>query len=173
MKINLGCGAKRFHMQGWVNVDNNPACEPDVVMDVGLPWDYFNVLFEDPNGHEWDSGPAEEIRADNVLEHLNNEEFMTCMNEAWRVLKPDGIFWLRVPNAKLWPDGAFGDPTHKRYFVDKSFQYWDVDCPTYRDYGSVYGFQPWRLVKNSDYSAPDPRGNVAKAFFEREYQPVK
>jgi len=162
MKLNLGCGAQRFHRSGWVNVDSNPACEPDVLLDVGCS-----------SGWPWDDNAVDEIRCDNLLEHLDNDQFLRCLNEAWRVLDRGGVFWLRVPNAKLWPDGAFGDPTHRRFFVDKSFQYFDGACPTWRDYGASYGFQPWKLVKKSDYSAPDPRGDVGKAFFEREYTPVK
>ena len=160
-RLNLGCGHKRFHMKGWINVDFADDCQPDVQLNLG--WRRW----------PWVDNSVEHARADNLLEHLDNDEFLFCMNEAWRVIGPGGILWLRVPNDKLWPDGSRGDPTHKRFFVDKSFQYWDAACPTYRDYGSVYGFRPWELVKVSDYSAPDPRGEVAKAFFEREYTPAK
>jgi SAM-dependent methyltransferase len=127
-KLNLGCGSK--HKQGYVNIDiQAPA---DLVADVtkGLP-------FKD--------GEAERAEADNLLEHLDNDEFRFVMNEIWRVLTVDGIFWLKVPDALHWMDGAFGDPTHKRFFVPRSFKYF-TEGTTYDDYGKTYGFKPWKIV---------------------------
>ncbi len=128
-KLNLGCGSK--HKKGYVNIDfRAPA---DIVADVtkGLP-------FAD--------GEADLVEADNLLEHFDNDEFMFVMNEVWRVLKPGGIFWFKVPDALHWMDGAFGDPTHKRFFVPRSFKYL-TETTVYDDYGSAYGFKPWKMVK--------------------------
>jgi SAM-dependent methyltransferase len=129
-KLNLGCGGK--HKKGYVNIDIRPPA--DIVADVtkGLP------LKDDE---------AELVEADNLLEHLDNDEFLFVMNEVWRVLKKDGVFWFKVPDALHWMDGAFGDPTHKRFFVPRSFKYLTVDNATYEEYGKAYGFKPWKLVK--------------------------
>jgi SAM-dependent methyltransferase len=133
--LNIGCGA--LHKQSdedfkWVNLDwVEPA---DVVVDVrdGLPYEDDYVDYAE---------------ADNLLEHLDNEEFMFVLNDWHRVIKPDGKLWFKVPDALHWMDGAFGDPTHKRFFVPRSFLYFDVDSPTGKNYGQPYGFKPWKIHK--------------------------
>jgi len=126
--INLGSGTK--HKKGYVNIDY--VAPADVILNIAKE----KLPFED--------GSVDKIEADNFLEHLDNEEFMHVMNECWRVLRPAGIFWFVVPDALRWPDGAFGDPTHKRFFVQRSFNYF-TDHPTYHNYGKSYGFKMWRL----------------------------
>ena len=38
MKLNLGCGFDK--REGWLNVDNFTACEPDQLLDIeATPWD--------------------------------------------------------------------------------------------------------------------------------------
>ncbi len=163
MKINAGSGIERFHIKNWVNVDILPACKPDLLLNMGAdPW-------------PWPDSSAGSIRADNLLEHFDKDEDLHFMNEAWRVLVPGGRLWLRVPNSLLWWDGAAGDPTHKRYFTPKSFQYFDVICPTHQNYGRSYGYKSWSLVENNDFQEMKPFSDsiVTKAFFERIYRPVK
>ena len=59
MKLNLGCGTNK--LEGFVNVDVEPASEPDMVVDLDiLPWP-----FEDSS--------AEEIQLNHVLEHLGQD----------------------------------------------------------------------------------------------------
>lgn len=128
-KLNLGCGKK--HKDGYINADiREPA---DVVFDVtkGIPFKdkYFEL-----------------VEADNLLEHLDNDEFLFVMNEIYRVLNVNGKLWFKVPDALHWMDGAFGDPTHKRFFVPRSFEYLDVNGNHLRAYGSHYGFKGWRIV---------------------------
>jgi SAM-dependent methyltransferase len=127
LKLNLGCG--KLHKDGFVNVDlKEPADE------------LVNLAHEK---WPWPDGTIDALEADNLLEHFDNDEFMRFLNEAHRVLKPGGRFWWKVPNALDWPDGAFGDPTHKRYFFPRSFYYIDESKGQWRDYGSHYGFLPW------------------------------
>jgi hypothetical protein len=39
LKLNLGCGSHK--LAGWVNVDKEPACAPDRVVDLeALPWPF-------------------------------------------------------------------------------------------------------------------------------------
>lgn len=127
-KLNLGCGAKM--LPSYLNIDIVPPA--DLVWDVtkGLPFD---------------DNSLDRIDADNLLEHLDNKQFMFLMNECHRVLKSGGILWFIVPDALNWPDGAMGDPTHCRFFVPRSFNYF-TDCPTYHNYGKSYGFKMWNLV---------------------------
>lgn len=151
--MNLGAGAKKFHLPDWINVDILSDADRVVDLTAGeWPWE--------------DSGVSE-IRADNLLEHFDNDEFLHVMNQAHRVLSPGGRFWFRVPDAERWPDGAWGDPTHKRYFFPRSFYYFDIDRDQWKNYGKYYGFQPWHVeVKRV-------RTSAVGLFFEVVCNPVK
>lgn len=154
MKLNIGSGMKRFHMRDYVNVDILE--DADVVFDLAMGADW-----------PWSTDSIDYIRADNLLEHFDNDEFMFVMNEAHRVLKAHGEFWLRVPDAERWPDGAFGDPTHKRYFFPRSFIYFDHDSDTWKNYGKGYGFKPW-IVKLDRVQT-----SAVGRFFEASLVPFK
>jgi len=127
MILNLGCG--KLHKKGCVNVDMIP------------PADQLVNLAHDK--WPWADGSIVGLEADNLLEHFDNDEFLFFLNEAHRVLSTEGNFWWKVPNALDWPDGAFGDPTHKRYFFPRSFLYFNFEKGQWKDYGSAYGFRPW------------------------------
>lgn len=86
IRLNLGCGIKRFHMPGWINIDYRKECEPDKLMDITNRW----PLMDDS---------AVKIRADNLLEHIgwgvNGEDLLVVvMNEAHRVSAPGGEFCI-------------------------------------------------------------------------------
>jgi len=128
MKLNIGCGTK--HLANFINAD---IVEPaDVIFDVtkGIPYKDSNF---------------DEVHCDNLLEHLDADQFKFVMNEIHRVLKPSGKLWLRVPDAENWFAGAFGDPTHKRYFCTRTFYYLDKNHQTHRNYGKSYGFKGWLI----------------------------
>lgn len=91
MKLNLGCCDRNF--PGFVGVD---LCPPaDVLADLNAPW-------------PWEDSSIEEIRAWDVVEHLRSPIF--TMNEAYRVLMPNGRFDIEVPttDGRGWAQ----DPTH-------------------------------------------------------------
>jgi len=59
------------------------------------------------------------LKAYHILEHI--PDIVTAMNECWRVLKKDGTLKTCVP---LYPSvGAVADPTHVRYFIPETFEY--------------------------------------------------
>ena len=127
-KINIGCGS--IHKPGYINADIvQPA---DIIVDV-------------TKGMPFTSNRFEEVYADNLMEHLDNESFMRAMNDIHRVLQKDGVFTFKVPNALDWADGAYGDPTHKRFFVPRSFRYF-TNTETYHNYGKSYGFKMFEQV---------------------------
>jgi SAM-dependent methyltransferase len=146
LNLNLGCGKTLKRERGWVNLDIVPPA--DILCDVtkGLP------QLDDT---------VDLIEADNLLEHFDNNEFLTVMNDCWRVLKRGGVFWFRVPNALAWMDGAFGDPTHKRFFVPRSFLYF-TQTQQYDNFGKSYGFKPWKL-----------EALITGNFFECKLTPIK
>lgn len=127
MKINLGCGNKKF--EGYINVDIIPSA--DVVVDL----ENGSLPFPDNS--------VEEIRAEQVFEHISN--FLPLMNEIHRILIPGGRLRGHVPLAGTLQ--SFQDPTHVRFFVPDTFAYWQKDCPLHEEHGNNYGIHPFSLVK--------------------------
>jgi SAM-dependent methyltransferase len=158
VKLNLGSG--HANRAGWLNVDRLESCSPDVVCDITkAPW-------------PWPDSSVDRIDADNLLEHIgwgpNGEDLlMLVMNEAFRILKPGATLWFRVPSFEHWPIGALRDPTHRRYFVQGSVDYWTDGHQTYRNYGRLYGYLPWK-VHVELY-----RPNSQRTFLDVTQQPVK
>jgi len=130
--LNLGCG--QSHKNDFINVD---VVEPaDIICRVGseeLPFQEQSVDY---------------VEADNLLEHLYNEQFLFAMNDIYRVLKEGGLFWFRVPNFERWVEGAAADPTHKMFFVRQSIDYF-TNHTAWEKYGKSYGFKKWKLVNLS------------------------
>lgn len=133
-KINLGCGRK--HLQGYINVDIvKPA---DVVCDITKEFPF-------------QSNSISRIEGDNIFEHFDNDEFRFVLNECYRVLKKGGVLWIKSPDALNWFEGAFADPTHKRFFCwPRSFQYLQIGHPHFESYGKSYGFKGWIVEGGTD-----------------------
>jgi SAM-dependent methyltransferase len=84
------------------------------------------------------------VSAYDFIEHiprvLNKEKntifpFIELMNEIYRVLKPDGIFYAQTP---AYPSlEAFQDPTHVNFITIKTHKYFCGEMPR----GSMYGFK--------------------------------
>lgn len=100
LKLNLGCGYKK--MEGFVNVDEDERCHPDVVHDISVtPWP-----FEDDS--------VDEIALIHVLEHVapNPKDYLAFWKEMYRVCANDAEITIEVP---YWRhDNFFHDPTHVR-----------------------------------------------------------
>lgn len=101
IRLNLGCGHKKLPAsEGWINVDAEISCLPDLCLDIGWGEDW-----------PWNDGIVDEINASHVMEHLGADDFLFAMREAYRVLKPGGWFTIEVPHPRS--DFFIGDPTHK------------------------------------------------------------
>jgi predicted SAM-dependent methyltransferase len=87
LKIHLGCG-KRV-MAGWVNVDCFRGPGIDLTGDLRCP-----LPFAD--------GSARLIYSEHVLEHLQMEDALRLLQECQRVLAPDGILRIGVPDAGIY-----------------------------------------------------------------------
>lgn len=102
-KLNLGCGA--FKKKGFINIDNSPFTEPELVYDLNnLPYPFTDGSFS-------------LIEADHVLEHLDDP--FAVMKELRRILKNEGRIVVRVPHFSR----GFSHPAHKWGF--------DVTFPLY------------------------------------------
>ena len=99
MKLNLGCGYNK--LDGYVNVDHDSRCEPDVVADLE-----DTLPFEDNS--------VDEIMMTHVLEHLGADvkTYFKIWKELYRVLKNEGVVKIIVPHHNH--DNFHHDPTHVR-----------------------------------------------------------
>lgn len=70
--------------------------------------------------------------------------FIELMDEIWRVLAPDGLFYAITP---AFPDpDAFVDPTHVNIITDQTHEYFCGESPKARMYGFSGAFEPLRVL---------------------------
>ena len=107
-KILLGGGTHK--KAGYINIDILNLPEVDIVHDLsqGIPLEDNSV---------------EEIVANHILEHL--PDTLSIMKEMYRVCIDGAIIKIKVPYFKSI--GAFKDPTHKSFFTEKTFDYFDSE----------------------------------------------
>jgi len=122
--LQLGCGIRPI--EGAINHDKEKHSDfVDIVWDLEvMPW-------------IWGDEEFDKIIALDVMEHLRVEVY-EWLDECWRILKPDGLLVLRLP---AWNhENSHIDPTHRRLFHQRTFEYWDKSKELYRNYGSfTYG----------------------------------
>lgn len=82
MKIHLGCGNNL--LDGYLNIDKY--VKADGVMNL----DIFNLPFDD--------GEAELVLAEHLVEHLSFDEERKFFYEMFRILKPNGVLKIEVPD---------------------------------------------------------------------------
>lgn len=151
-ELLLGCGNSRekklfapAENNKWHNLttaDHDPACAPDVWLDLNiLPYPFQDDTFD-------------EIHAYEVLEHLGRQGdwrfFFDQFTELWRIMKPGGLLFGTVPLPNSpW---AFGDPSHTRVVALESFIFLrqkayeqHVGKTTMTDFRSYYKAD-WELI---------------------------
>ena len=108
-KLILGCGGQQ--KDGWIGIDRKSQSKAHIIRDIekGLPFDDSSV---------------DEIRTAHLLEHIHALGFV--MSEVWRVLKPGAIIHIEVPLVSH--KDAYTDPTHVRFFTERSFKFFEVGC---------------------------------------------
>lgn len=100
LRLNLGCGNRK--LAGWLNVDNEPACKPDAVVDLEkLPW-------------PWPGDSTEEVMLSHTLEHLGADPkvYLGIIKELYRVCRDGAKITIIVPHHRH--DHFVHDPTHVR-----------------------------------------------------------
>jgi len=130
LKIDLGCGPNKHEDY------------------IGLDIHDYSHLYPEGEFIQWDlekgalpfcTNSVKSIWCTSVLEHIHN--FIPLMNECWRVLRPGGDMYILVP--KAGGEGSFKDPTHCRFFLNKTFDYFTKSVRQ-----ENYGIKPWELVTN-------------------------
>lgn len=114
--LDLGCGQRK--LPGSVGIDFNENSDADVIHDLNhfpypFPDDHFDI-----------------IHCDGILEHL--DDIVQVMEELHRIAKPGARIQITAPY--FTSVDAFTDPTHKRFFAMRSFDYFTGDFPEYGFY---------------------------------------
>lgn len=121
-KLHLGCGNKI--LSDYVNVDIYEASGIDVVWDVNKGIPFADNSFT-------------EVLAVDFIEHIQPTNAIYLMNEVYRVLQPEGIFKIHVPEAPGIT--AYQDPTHICFWNEESFDYYLENHFRRENYGVYYG----------------------------------
>lgn len=147
LKINLGGGPNR--KEGFLNIDRLSLPEVDVVADLskGIPLPDNSV---------------NEIMALSILEHLDDTCFI--MEEMYRVCANNAKIVITVPYLKS--TAAFKDPTHRRFFSERTFEYFNkslVKQGALPDYNIRCDFK----IEKISYKYYNPSGIRALLFNNR------
>lgn len=118
MKLHIGCGGHR--LPDFINIDINPECQVDVVMD--LPRDSLTERFGENS--------VDEIYSIHALEHM--APFLPLVLDMWKVSKPGAVWTIEVPHR----DHEIGNPYHVTFFTEWTFRFFE---PTHR---FQYGHHP-------------------------------
>lgn len=108
MKLNIGCGFNK--LDGYINVDQFPECNPDVLWNLEeTPWPF-------------EESSVDELVAHHVLEHLGQETkvFFAIFKELYRLMRHDGVMRITVPHPHH--PTFLSDPTHVRAFTGNTFE---------------------------------------------------
>lgn len=92
---------------GAIGMDRNPRSHADVIHDL----DTFPYPFEE--------NEFGKVICKDVLEHVDN--FIRAMEEIWRIAKSDAKIEVSAPF--MSSVNYYSDPTHRRAFTSRSFDY--------------------------------------------------
>jgi len=160
MKIlDFGCGNNKYLPKNKsdkvIGMDIAKLPGVDLVHDLErFPWPFKKNEFD-------------MVVSNHVLEHMSN--LVKVMEELWRISKPGAIIKINVPY--FASPGAFQDPTHKRFFTLKTFEYFTEKSGL--NYYSTARFEILKRKITSFVTRPeiskilDPFINGWPRFYER------
>jgi SAM-dependent methyltransferase len=120
--LNLGCGAEPLP-RGTNHDISKHSSHVDVAHDLNVtPW-------------PWSDGEFDSVLAVDVFEHLSID-VDAWINECHRILSDEGSLFIRVPDFRH--ENAYTDPTHRRFFTQYTFDYWDKSKLLHQKYGFFY-----------------------------------
>lgn len=120
--IEFGCGNAKT--PGAIGVDINPRSAADVLHDL----DVFPYPFE--------ANVADRIICRDVLEHV--DDFIATMEEIWRIGKSGCK--VDVTGPFMSSINFYSDPTHRRAFTSRSFDYFIAGTDVHRHAYSIATF---------------------------------
>ncbi len=146
MKLHLGCGTKK--LDGWINIDAVKSCHPDLVHDITQTLPYPDLS-------------ADEILAEDLLEHFDKYMRFVVFYEWARVLKIDGKITIQVPNFKKiifryfklgfdnFVDTVFGENLWQSKLYNGHFgnHKWGYSDKTLQEFVRLFGIEPVKAEK--------------------------
>ncbi len=128
--MNIEIGGGTLAPPGWTNLDPVHGTDGWRYRAQDTPWPAAD-------------GSVNAIVASHVMEHIPaGDPRIFVMNQAHRVLRPGGVFTIRVPNCLSGTWHAFADPTHVSFWCIESFHYLDGTKAANADYGLL----PWTTL---------------------------
>jgi predicted SAM-dependent methyltransferase len=156
--VHLGCGTRRI--PGMLNCDGNLLRKPDIWLDLTRP-----LPFPDAS--------VEVAYSSHTLEHLFPEQALALLREIRRVLRPDGVARIAVPDVSyaleiargearcLWPR-QFEDPVAQAVnfiFCDGQHKY-AYNAAILERFARDAGFGTVSNVSSEHGLVPRPYGDV-------------
>lgn len=147
--LDIGCGRNPRNPYDASEV-HGVDIDPDVIK-LGKNYKYANIAIE---SLPYKDNFFDSISAFDVLEHIPRQAidfekntiklpFIQLMNEVWRILKPNGLFYALTPAFPA--KEAFQDPTHVNFITIDSYIYFCGEDA----YGKRYGFNGnFDLIEN-------------------------
>lgn len=83
MKLSLGAGGVR--LPGWIHVDFDASCRPDVCVDLSRPLPFVDAC-------------ADFLHSEDFIGQLSFAQAREFLRECYRVLKPGGVLRLLTPD---------------------------------------------------------------------------
>lgn len=131
-ELNVQYGAGWSAPAGWLNFDASPSLRLERLPVVGRLIKVNSERFPDDvrfgdivKGLPLADGSAKAVFASHVLEHLSYNDFWTALHNTYKLLKPDGIFRLIVPDLRsraqrYLDETATGDPEAASRFMRRA-----------------------------------------------------
>lgn len=134
LKLNLGCGLD--YKDGYINIDCIDTVKKDLKVDL------------DSEFLPYKENEVDEVFFQHVLEHLKNP--IDLLNDIHRVLKPDGLCHIIVPNVRK-SDRVYSI-THKTFWDESTFEALNTE------YAEIlYGIKQWIFINNPE---TNDRGDI-------------
>ena len=139
--LDIGCGYKKPEGSSeieWVGLDIRDFPGVDHVLNIGK--DKFPI----------EDNSVDFIQSIHVFEHLYPEELFHCIEECWRVLKPQGKIHIEVPKAGT--PAYYIHPDHKIQYVEDTFGFFQVPGNERNEdpHGYLKGFWHVDVLKDHD-----------------------
>jgi len=172
LKLDLGCGLNP--KEGFEGVDLYSDKAAHRVNLFRFPWPWANEsVGELHSSHFLEHVPAREVEERDVdsidpavrTKFVGQDFLFAVIDECWRILAPGGRFRIVVPNARS--DGAFQDPTHRRFWNQFTFGYF------HKNARKELGVSHYRVAADFQVTQLTPVGPVEIGLMHPEVQQKK
>lgn len=128
-KLHVGCG--QIHFPGWIHLDANAQ----------LP--HLDVLWHASDGLPFPDGSCSLIYNEHFLEHLPPDVGLAFLRECRRVLRPDGVLRVAMPDMRecvreYWENDWQNQPWMAKYgytWIQTGCEYLNI---AFRDWGHLW-----------------------------------